>query len=40
VYEGPQKIVTNGDLLEAYKAHQAQAACLQSRLECVKASHE
>jgi len=40
VYEGPKEIKINDDLLKAYKAHQAQAACLQSRLECVKASHE
>jgi hypothetical protein len=38
VYEGPKEIKINDDLLKAYKAHQAQAACLQSRLECVKAA--
>lgn len=35
-YSGPLKITTNGDLLEAYKAQQSRAQCLESRLQCVK----
>jgi hypothetical protein len=35
-YTGPETIVTNGDLLEAFKAREAQAACLESRLACVR----
>jgi hypothetical protein len=35
-YTGPTEIRVNGDLLEAFKAREAQAACLESRLACVR----
>ena len=35
-YAGPSAIKLNGELLEAYKAREAQVACLDARLQCVR----
>ena len=35
-YSGPASIKLNGELLEAYKAREAQVACLEARLQCVR----
>lgn len=35
-YSGPEAIVTNGDLLEAFRGRLDQVACYQSRIACVR----
>ena len=38
-YRGPEKIVTNGDLLEGWRGRLEQVTCYESRIQCVKNAH-
>ena len=39
-YTGPTEIVTNGQLLEAFRGRLDQAACLETRQQCVRTATE